>query len=161
MVKILGSKKNINKTKFWLKRKAPQNVEVVQRPQRVYNGVGYLVKLNEKQTKELVIKQQKRIIILWNASRSINPYCRICVSTKFCNHAKELWKHITECKNKNCKFKHCASSRYILAHFHQCKDKKCKVCPPVRKEIKKIKKKEKEIAETTASEALMLLQSLS
>ena len=128
---------------FKAKRKAPQKEpRVAKKP-----------KLNEK---ELRIQQQQfRIILLWHSSHCSN---KNCVAIKKCNRVKELWEHISECKDNNCNFKHCLSSRWILGHYHHCKDKKCKICPPVRKAIEK---KEKEIAETTASEALMLLQGLS
>jgi len=127
------------------KRKAPQNEpRVAKKP-----------KLDEKQKELRTQQQQFRIILLWHVAHCRN---KNCVAIKKCNRVKELWKHISECKDNNCNFKHCLSSRWILGHYHHCKDRKCKICPPVRKAIEN---KEKEIAETTASEALMLLQSLS
>lgn len=142
----MTNKKNIDNPKYRVKRKAPQNEPRVAKK----------LKLDEKQKEEIIIRQkQTRITMLWHVS-----HCRSknCIAKKKCNRAKELWEHISKCKDNNCNFKHCLSSRYILGHYHHCRDKKCKICPPVRKAIEK---KEKEIAETTASEALMLLQSLS
>jgi len=140
----MTNKKNINNPKFRVKRKVPQNEpRVAKKP-----------KLDEKQKEEkIILQKQSRIILLWHASHCNNKKCVL-----HCNRAKELWEHISKCKDNNCNFKHCLSSRYILGHYHHCKDKKCKICPPVRKAIEK---KEKEIAETTASKALILLQSLS
>lgn len=108
---------NISNPKFRVKRKTPQNKT--------------RVKKKLKFSKEIIQKQQERLILLRHASQCKDKNCKI----KVCPKAKSLWKHIIKCEDNNCNFKLCLSSRYVLTHYHRCKDKKCKVCVPVRKKI--------------------------
>ena len=79
--------------------------------------------------RHLLRQQQQRLLLLRHASKCQAENCK---QTKLCPKMKWLWKHIAQCKDKQCQVSHCVSSRYVLTHYHQCKDKKCQVCAPVR-----------------------------
>ena len=82
-----------------------------------------------KRRQHLLRQQQQRLLLLRHASKCQAENCK---QTKLCPKMKWLWKHIAQCKDKQCQVSHCVSSRYVLTHYHQCKDKKCQVCAPVR-----------------------------
>jgi len=75
--------------------------------------------------------KQQRLLLLRHASK-----CEAkpgeCKKTPHCAEMKKLWKHISECHDKNCTYRHCLSSRYVLMHYRRCKDAKCPSCAPVR-----------------------------
>lgn len=80
---------------------------------------------------------QRRLILLWNTrdrhknSQTLRPKHK---------EALELWEHIQDCHDKDCKRKYCWSSCRILDHFHRCRvsnrRSNCKLCAPVIKQIK-------------------------
>jgi hypothetical protein len=78
--------------------------------------------------------KQQRLLLLRHASKCTAKEGE-CRKTPHCAEMKRLWKHISECHDKNCKYPHCLSSRYVLMHYRRCKDARCPACAPVRKTI--------------------------
>ena len=94
-----------------------------------------------KQKAQVLRQQQQRLLLLRHASKCKygtpeNP--STCPATKHCRDMKQLWQHITRCKNQRCDRAHCVSSRYVLSHYNRCKEDACSVCKPVRDAIQKI-----------------------
>jgi E1A/CREB-binding protein len=88
--------------------------------------------------KRVLKQQQQRLLLLRHASKC--PHSNgTCPVTPHCFAMKQLWKHIIGCcKEKECEFAHCISSRYVLKHYSSCKDRQlCPVCGPVREIIKR------------------------
>ena len=95
-----------------------------------------------KQKAQVLRQQQQRLLLLRHASKCKygtpeNP--STCPATKHCRDMKQLWQHITRCKNQRCDRAHCVSSRYVLSHYNRCKEDACSVCKPVRDAIHKHK----------------------
>ena len=91
-----------------------------------------------KEDNRILKAQQQRLILLQHASRceaGTAGHPKNCPITKKCTEWKKLWKHIANCKDKDCRTKNCISSRYILSHYRHCKDLECKICAPVRAAI--------------------------
>ena len=55
-----------------------------------------------------------------------------------CSDMKQLWQHITRCKNQGCDRAHCVSSRYVLSHYNRCQDESCAVCLPLRNKLRRM-----------------------
>ena len=81
-------------------------------------------------------RQQERLLLLRHASKCPQPAGQ-CTVTPHCGRMKELWLHIVQCENADCKLDHCVSSRYVLSHYSSCADTACQVCTPVREAIAK------------------------
>ncbi len=79
--------------------------------------------------------KQQRLLLLRHASKCTAKDGE-CRKTPHCAEMKKLWKHISECHDKNCKYPHCLSSRYVLMHYRRCKDSRCPACAPVRETIR-------------------------
>lgn len=45
-----------------------------------------------------------------------------------CSDIKELWKHVLLCKNEQCTYKSCISTRYLINHHRYCINLNCVVC---------------------------------
>jgi len=59
-----------------------------------------------------------------------------CEYDSRCANAKDLVKHVKECKDKDCQISHCSSSRVIMNHYLRCKNKmKCLLCASVMKNM--------------------------
>ena len=108
----------------------------------------------EYENAKLLKKIQTLLLILHHSARCRKQKCKY-------SYFKKLWEHMEKkCSlTKTCKVRYCAQARDVINHYRNCKEiSKCKLCRVIYVEQEKI---EKEIAETTASEALMLLQGLS
>merc|ERR1711871_1365474 len=81
---------------------------------------------------QVLKQQQQRLLLLRHASKCSKTDCDV---TQHCASMKELWEHIMNCKDQQCKKPHCVSSRYVLSHYSKCKETKCPVCGPVRDAI--------------------------
>ena len=96
---------------------------------------------NDKEWQSKIRHKQQRLLLLRHASKC--PYENVtCKVTPYCGRMKELWRHISVCKNRQCKVQHCMSSRYVLGHYRRCKDAQCPACGPVRITIRQIQEKE-------------------
>lgn len=86
--------------------------------------------------KLVCLHQQQRLLLLYHAYSC--PYGdNRCPKTEHCGAMKSLWKHIVNCKDRECLVPHCVSSRYVLSHYHKCRDIACDVCIPVRNIIRR------------------------
>jgi hypothetical protein len=96
-----------------------------------------VIKMESNSSPEQIVKEQSmRLSLLCHASQC--PHQKnTCPVTPFCWAIKELWSHITVCKDQECNVKHCLSSRYILSHFSKCTNVGCAVCDLVRSQIKR------------------------
>ena len=79
--------------------------------------------------------KQQRLLLLRHASKCEAKEGE-CRKTPHCAEMKKLWKHISQCHDKTCKYPHCLSSRYVLMHYRRCKDTRCPACAPVRETIR-------------------------
>jgi hypothetical protein len=94
------------------------------------------VKSNDLSPEHIVKEQSVRLSLLCHASQC--PHQKnTCPVTPVCWAIKELWSHITVCKDQECNMKHCLSSRYILSHFSKCTNIGCPVCDLVRSQIRR------------------------
>jgi hypothetical protein len=76
------------------------------------------------QREKVVRQQQQRLLLLRHASKcTAGAACK----TKFCPKMVELWRHMKQCRDKNCQTAHCLSSRCVLHHYRICIEQ-----PPVR-----------------------------
>ena len=99
-----------------------------------------------KQKQQVLRQQQQRLLLLRHASKckyGTPEMPQTCPATKHCKEMKQLWQHITRCKNQRCLRAHCVSSRYVLSHYNRCKENKCAVCKPVRDAIDKHKQQQR------------------
>jgi hypothetical protein len=83
----------------------------------------------------VIAQQQQRLVLLHHAKICASPLGQ-CPDTPRCAKMKEVWMHIQNCREKECPFPHCTSSRNVLSHFHRCRCTTCLVCPPVRDTIR-------------------------
>lgn len=84
------------------------------------------------QREKVVRQQQQRLLLLRHASKcTAGTSCK----TKFCGKMVELWRHMKQCRDKNCQTAHCLSSRCVLHHYRICKAENrtatCEVCSTV------------------------------
>lgn len=91
---------------------------------------------SEEHRKQVLKQQQQRLLLLRHASKCPHEGNQ-CTVTPHCASMKELWKHIMNCKEQDCKIPHCVSSRYVLSHYSKCREPTCPVCGPVRDAIRK------------------------
>ncbi len=90
-----------------------------------------------KEHDKIVLKQQQQRIVLLRHASNCHHDIGKCIVTPHCAYMKNLWKHIISCKDLDCTFNHCISSRYVLYHYSKCIDTSCPICQPVRTAIKK------------------------
>ena len=65
------------------------------------------------------IKKKNQLFLLRHAFNCKAPP-GTCHQSRHCHSIKLLWRHISHCKEENCVFPHCTSSRIILTHFNKC-----------------------------------------
>ena len=97
--------------------------------------------LNNKEQKSNIHHKQQRLFLLRHASKCPNENVQ-CKVTPYCGRMKQLWGHISFCRNQQCKVHHCMSSQSVLSHYRRCKDAQCPICGPVRMTITKIQEKD-------------------
>ncbi|KAJ7544850.1 hypothetical protein O6H91_09G096200 [Diphasiastrum complanatum] len=76
-------------------------------------------------------KQQRWLLFLRHASRCTAPEGQ-CQTTPHCHIARQLWSHIAVCRERDCQYSRCTSTRSLLHHHQQCREAHCPVCGPVR-----------------------------
>ena len=95
-----------------------------------------------QKTKQKVLRQQQqRLLLLHHASKckyGTAENFSTCPATIHCSDMKQLWQHITRCKNQGCDHAHCVSSRYVLSHYNRCQDESCAVCLPLRNKLRRM-----------------------
>lgn len=97
----------------------------------------------------IIRSKQKRILLIRHATKCQKCYegtPKRCAIGAHCRVAKKLCEHIKTCKDLNCSYSNCLSTRQIITHYRKCKDGSCPVCVPVNKLIKKSKRKSSDSA---------------
>ena len=84
------------------------------------------------ESEQTVINKQQRLLLLCHSARCSENVDGRCTVTPHCAYMKQLWYHITGCRDNQCKVAHCFSSRAIMSHYRECSDPNCRVCGPVR-----------------------------
>ena len=91
-----------------------------------------------KQKQQVLRQQQQRLLLLHHSSKCKYGTAEKCPATIHCSGMKQLWQHITRCKNQGCDHAHCVSSRYVLSHYNRCQDESCAVCLPLRNKLRRM-----------------------
>ncbi|KAL3938704.1 MAG: hypothetical protein SGBAC_006437 [Bacillariaceae sp.] len=79
---------------------------------------------------DLESQQEQLIRLFHSGSRCQHENCE---NEKERMETKQLWEHLSTCKDRNCGVKHCFVSRKLLSHHLLCKDSSCLLCLPIRK----------------------------
>uniref|UniRef100_A0A0D6QU92 histone acetyltransferase n=1 Tax=Araucaria cunninghamii TaxID=56994 RepID=A0A0D6QU92_ARACU len=85
---------------------------------------------NADQRKMQYAKHQRWLLFLRHASKCTVPEGQC--QTPHCSIARELWAHITQCRDRQCSYPRCHASRTLLSHHQRCRDRNCPLCGPVR-----------------------------
>ena len=88
----------------------------------------------DAQRQQQYSKQQRWLLFLRHASRCTAPEGQ-CHITPHCHMARQLWGHISACRDRECTFSRCNASRTLLHHHQHCRDPRCPVCGPVRQQV--------------------------
>ena len=89
-----------------------------------------------EERKNQILKQQRWLLFLRHCAKcTAGP--NECQYKQTCAIAKELWKHLIDCKDDKCSYPRCAPSRVLLQHHQKCRDKQCPVCMPVKQYVSK------------------------
>jgi len=105
---------------------------------KMVTGVKNQRSLNKK--KHTLDHMRKRLLQLMIVDRI---YQRSHISTLNKNQRiiLELWEHIQGCRDKDCKRKHCQSSRILLKHYNHYKQSNkistCILCDPVERQLER------------------------
>lgn len=87
-----------------------------------------------EERKNQILKQQRWLLFLRHCAKcTAGP--NQCQYKTTCALAKELWRHLIDCKDDQCQYPRCAPSRILLQHHQKCKDKTCPVCMPVKQYV--------------------------
>ena len=90
----------------------------------------------KEERKNQILKQQRWLLFLRHCAKcTAGP--DECQYKQTCTLAKELWKHLIDCKDDKCSYARCAPSRVLLQHHQKCRDKACPVCMPVKQYVSK------------------------
>ena len=98
-------------------------------------GQGTDPAVNEERRNQ-ILKQQRWLLFLRHCAKcTAGP--NQCQYKSTCALAKELWRHLIDCKDDKCKYPRCGPSRILLQHHQKCRDKTCPVCMPVKQYVSK------------------------
>ena len=84
------------------------------------------------------MQPHEHLILLHHARRCDATPCPI-YPDHLCASAKQLWKHIAECRTYKEGCSHCNDERHLLTHYRNCRDPGCQTCGPVREVIRREK----------------------
>ncbi|GAB4815528.1 hypothetical protein N2152v2_002574 [Parachlorella kessleri] len=94
---------------------------------------------NEQQRKQQILKQQRWLLFLRHCAKcpaGVEGEAQ-CQYGTTCHVAKELWKHLINCKDQFCTYPRCQPSRMLLRHHQKCTSAQCPVCTPVKQYVSK------------------------
>jgi len=98
------------------------------------------IQRSSKKEKSTEHKMRQRILILRKAC-TIYQHSDINTLSPKQKSILQLWEHIQDCRDKDCKRKYCKSSCLILEHYNRCKrlnkSSKCEICTPVESRIER------------------------
>ena len=87
---------------------------------------------------EYIRKQQSWLLFLRHCAKCEAPPGQ-CQFGDNCGTAKELWRHIIDCRDMECNYPRCRSSRDLLRHHSKCDHPECPICVPVKMHVEKQK----------------------
>jgi E1A/CREB-binding protein len=94
--------------------------------------------IDQSARKNQILKQQRWLLFLRHCTK-----CKAapgqCQFKQTCNLAKDLWRHLVECKDTECQYPRCSTSRILLQHHQKCRDRNCPTCIPVKQYVAKQK----------------------
>lgn len=81
--------------------------------------------------KERYIRMQRWLLVLNHANKCLDAegQCEI----PYCQMARQLCAHITQCIDRDCAYPRCNASQKLLSHYERCREMECPVCRPVRR----------------------------
>eukprot|EP00850_Spirogloea_muscicola_P002020 SM000007S20980 [mRNA] locus=s7:1471294:1479028:+ [translate_table: standard] len=79
-------------------------------------------------------KQQRWLHFLRHGSKCTAPEGQ-CTATLHCSMARQLWAHVSACRDPQCTYQRCIATRTLLEHHKGCRDTRCPVCEPVRRAV--------------------------
>jgi hypothetical protein len=94
-----------------------------------------------KREQDIIRRKVQRLLLIRHATLCSVPLpppgCDedsryICTVTSHCAEGKRLSEHIRHCKDTNCRYTRCLTTRDVLGHYRSCRDRRCEVCGPVR-----------------------------
>lgn len=96
-----------------------------------------------KRDQDVIRRKVQRLLLIRHATRckvalpssetgADASHEHICPFSSHCAEAKRLASHIRKCRDTNCQYKWCLTTRDILCHYRSCRDRRCEICGPVR-----------------------------
>ena len=60
--------------------------------------------------------------------------CKVanCPYGNNCETGKQLWNHITSCRDQQCSYPRCVHARDLLRHYQKCRRHDCPICGPIK-----------------------------
>lgn len=97
---------------------------------------------SDKKDQDIIRRKVQRLLLIRHATRCKVPLnsdpnddgyqeCT-CPVTPQCGEGRRLASHIRKCRDVNCQYKWCLTTRDVLGHYQSCRDRKCQICGPVR-----------------------------
>eukprot|EP00892_Ulva_mutabilis_P000524 jgi/Ulvmu1/10472/UM064_0009.1 len=86
----------------------------------------------EPMSREKLQKNQRLLMFLRHCAKCTNSNCNYGTS---CTTGKELWNHITSCKDQHCQYPRCLHSRNLLRHYQKCDSVTCPICVPIKQVV--------------------------
>lgn len=77
-------------------------------------------------------RQQRLLMFLRHCAKCTNSNCNYGTS---CTTGKDLWNHITSCKDQRCQYPRCLHSRNLLRHYQKCESLACPICVPIKQVV--------------------------
>ena len=87
-----------------------------------------------EQSKLQVLKQQRWLLFLRHCAKCTLPESE-CTYGGNCTVAKQLWQHLSKCRDSTCLYPRCKASRDLLHHHQKCQSTSCPVCVPVKQYV--------------------------
>ncbi|KAL7486095.1 hypothetical protein ACHAW6_011695 [Cyclotella cf. meneghiniana] len=99
--------------------------------------------VSRKRDLDIIQRKVRRLLLIRHATRckvplppSTSDACDssayVCPASSHCAEGKRLASHVRKCKDTNCEYKWCLTTRDVLGHYRSCRDRKCQICGPVR-----------------------------
>lgn len=81
------------------------------------------------QARERLQKQQRLLMFLRHCAK-----CKVtdCPYGNNCETGKQLWHHITSCRDQQCAYPRCVHARDLLRHYQKCRRHDCPICGPIK-----------------------------
>ena len=96
---------------------------------------------SDKKDQDIIRRKVQRLLLIRHATRCKVPINSdpnadgsqvLCPVTSQCGEGRRLASHIRKCRDINCQYKWCLTTRDVLGHYRSCHDRRCEICGPVR-----------------------------